>query len=94
MAVTTEHLTIRVSIDWIEEHNLYLTDRTHYYGNPEEYSLIVGDWNRFKEKIVPTDEIWEFSTVTTLMGFTSGEEGYALVRGGEVIAQFTTAIVG
>jgi hypothetical protein len=52
------------------------------------------DWAEFKERVLPTDELWEYDTLAVHLGFACGESGIAIVRAGQVIERYPITAYG
>ncbi len=89
-----QHLTCRTSLDQIESHHQCLVDVAAYLGSPKDWPHLAEEWREFKSALADGDEIWEFDTVSVHLGFSSGEEGFALLRHGSVVSWWITAVVG
>ena len=50
-------------------------------------------WIEFKSQIQEGDELWTYSNVDVYLGFCCGGEGYAIVRNGDLVAEYITAII-
>jgi hypothetical protein len=88
------HLTHRTSLERIESQHRYLVDVAAYLGSPKDWPHLAEEWREFKSALADGDELWEFNTVSVCLGFSSGEEGFALLRHGSVVSWFITAVVG
>ena len=88
------HLTKRTSLERIEAESRHLVDASAYFGSPAEWADVAREWLEFKLSLTTGDELWEFSTVQAHLGFCAGEEGFAVVRNGQVVSWMTMAVVG
>jgi hypothetical protein len=88
------HLARKTSFERIETYHRYLVDCAAYLGPPTDWPHLAEEWREFKSALVDGDEIWEFNTVSVHLGFSSGEEGFTLLRNGTVVSWFITAVVG
>jgi hypothetical protein len=50
------------------------------------------EWQSFISSFTNDDEVWEFDTRTTSMGFLTGTTGLVAIRRGVIVAQFTYTI--
>ena len=48
------------------------------------------EWNRFKAKMKPGDELWHFCSPGPTWENMMGWEGYAIFRGSRLVDSFTT----
>jgi hypothetical protein len=87
-------LTHQTSVEHVEAQRKATIDQFGYHGTAEDWSYLVSEWHDFLAKISEGDEIWEYDTVETHLGFSAGEQGVAAVRQGQVIAWYVTAVVG
>jgi hypothetical protein len=88
------HLTRRTSLQRIESQHRYLVDVAAYLGPSKDWPHLAEEWREFRSAFADGDEIWEFNTVSVHLGFSSGEEGFALLRHASVMSWFITAVVG
>jgi hypothetical protein len=88
------HLTRRTSLEQAELQHPYLVDSAAYLGPPKDWVHLAEEWREFKSAFADGDEIWEFNTVSVYLGFSSGEEGFALLRCGMAASWFITSVVG
>jgi hypothetical protein len=49
-------------------------------------------WNEFKSQIKDGDELWSFNSPKATWNQLAGRAGYAIVRGGEVVAAICTMV--
>jgi hypothetical protein len=82
-----------MSVDEIEAREAVTDPASHGRGVP--FGYLLDNWRSFKEEMRPGDELWQFELSDRVSGGdeTAGDRvatggGYALLRGGEVVAEF------
>jgi len=84
-----DHAVKKEQIDTIERDNLYRDD-----GRVPHVPFGFGNkkWLKFKQQMLPGDEIYHFNSSAESWRNLAGREGYVLVRGVEVVDEFVTTL--
>ena len=87
------HLIAEISFDSISAGSNWIRDQSAYPGPLKDWQVLVREWEEFVSAYRGGDKVWTFDTTEGPKdSFVSGEEGYAVVREGAVVAWFVNAI--
>ena len=81
-------LTRPTTVRAIEARHPYLTDPAFFSRSAAEWEALAAAWAAFRAAAAAGGEVWEFRTE----GPRSSEEGFAVVRDGQVVEVHVTSI--
>jgi len=78
----------------VAENAPHRADRLTRGGHPPDgpFMFAQAEWERFKTKLQPGDELWSFCSPAATWQSLSGRAGYCILRGEVLIAAFVTRL--
>ncbi len=81
-------LRTKISIEDAEKHNM--TTLSEVGSKPIAFGHLNRQWNKFKQIIMPSDELWEVRSPQEEWDRSAGVAGFCIIRKGKVIASILT----
>ena len=76
--------------EWLKQRLTVEEAESSHTHNGIVFGFIHNQWELFKSKMLPEDELWEFRSPPESWDFLAGRAGYVILRGDKAVATMLT----